>query len=132
MIGVDTNVLLRLFVDDDAGQHQAARQFFAKRNVQDPAFVPVVVLAELVWALMKRYGYAHSKVLELIEVMTHSADFAIEHVEHVGRAIDHCRDNGTRLTDVLVAFVAASRGCRATVTFDLAAAKRIPGMELLK
>jgi predicted nucleic-acid-binding protein len=132
MIGVDTNVLLRLFVDDNVVQHRAAQSFFSDRGPQDPVFVSLVVLAELVWVLTKRYGYSHIRTVELLEGMTNSGDFVIERVDLVREAIDLCRIGAARMVDALVAKIGVAQGCRSTVTFDTRAAKRIPGMELPK
>ncbi len=36
MIGVDSNLLLRLFVEDDADQHRRALEFFSERSAEEP------------------------------------------------------------------------------------------------
>src|SRR5687768_18328905 len=132
MIGVDTNVLLRLFVNDNESQHKAAQTFFGKRNARDPAFISSIVLAELVWALSKRYEYPRDRILDLVDRIVSSADFVVEQPDIVGRAIEQCRGASASLTDVLVSFLAAVRGCERTMTFDRDAAELVPGMELLK
>ncbi len=49
MIGVDTNILVRYLVGDDAAQAAAAERFFEVRcSPERPAFVDRVVMAELV------------------------------------------------------------------------------------
>lgn len=132
MIGVDTNVLLRLFVNDNEPQHKAVRRFITERNPGDPAFVPLVVLVELEWALTKRYGYSQERLFELLDAIAASPDFLLEQIDVVVRAVEHCRSTSARLTDVLVALLAEVQGCTNTVTFDREAARQIPGMELLK
>lgn len=132
MIGVDTNVLLRLFVNDDEIQHKAAVSFFSERGAKEPAFVSSPVLVELIWALSKRYGYEQEKLLDLLAGMTSSSDFVVEHSDLVSKAVDHCRNVNAGVIDTLVALVAEARGCVKIVTFDRDAAKRVSGMELLK
>jgi predicted nucleic-acid-binding protein len=132
MIGVDTNVLLRLFVNDNEAQHRAAKAFFAQRSAGDPAFVSSIVLAELIWALSKRYGYPRERITGLVDGIASSTDFVVEQSEIVGRAVEHCRGTNSNLTDVLVSLLASVRGCERTMTFDRDAAKLVPGMELLK
>src|SRR5438552_11656093 len=54
MIAVDTNVLLRRLLDDDATQAEKARRLF---ETNESVLVTDVVLAETVWTLTgKRYG----------------------------------------------------------------------------
>jgi predicted nucleic-acid-binding protein len=132
MIGVDTNVLLRLFVNDNEAQHKAVQAFFGRRAAGDAAFISSIVLAELIWALSKRYGYPRRRILDLVDGITRSADFVLEQSEIVVRAVEHCRGANSSLTDVLVSFLAAAQGCEKTMTFDREAAKLVPDMELLK
>lgn len=132
MIGVDTNVLLRLFVNDNELQHKLALEFFRERNSRSPAFISSVVFAELIWALSKRYGYSQDQILDLVTQLINSTDFVIEQAEVISRVVDHCRSANSSLTDTLVSHLAATRGCEKTMTFDRDAAKRVPGMELLK
>ena len=44
MIGIDTNILLRFILADDAVQLQHARAFLSARSADDPAFVPGFVI----------------------------------------------------------------------------------------
>ena len=51
MIGLDTNVLLRLFVEDDPAQSDRARRFVDAAAADEPCIVNPVVLAEFAWTL---------------------------------------------------------------------------------
>ena len=132
MIGVDTNVLLRLFVNDDAAQYAKSQRFFSERSETSPAYISVIVLVELMWVLSARYGYTQRKILDLVETLSASDEFVFERNAAVLRALEVCRQNASRMADVLVAMVGVSDGCSKTMTFDRDAAKRVPGMELLK
>ncbi|MFK4811364.1 PIN domain-containing protein [Devosia sp. ZW T5_3] len=131
MIGVDTNILARLFVDDDDRQRELANRFFADRTPSDPAFVSLVVIAELAWLLRRTYDYPHQAILEAVMALLDSADFAVEARDIVLAAVDTAGAHRFGLADVLIAEIASRAGCAATMTFDKTAAKRIPGMELL-
>jgi predicted nucleic-acid-binding protein len=132
MIGVDTNVLLRLFVNDNAAQYASSQRFFEDRDGRSPAYVSLIVLVELAWVLAVRYGYRQDAILNLVETVALSEDFVLERQTTVLNAVEVCRASASRIADVLVAMVAAADGCTTTMTFDRDAAKRIPGMELLK
>lgn len=132
MIGVDTNVLVRLFVVDDRRQSDTAGRFFAERSTADPAFVSLVVVAELVWLLEDTYDFSHAAIVGVLEDLLASPDFALERTDFVSDAVELAKRKKVDIADFLVARIALANGSRSAVTFDRAAAKRIPGMELLK
>jgi predicted nucleic-acid-binding protein len=129
--GVDTNVLLRHIVRDDEGQARIATDFIASRTRDDPAFVSIVVLAELVWALRKTYGYPNHQVHALIVALLESAELSFEDELELTRMFAGARRAAGEVADNLIAHCAARAGCLSTVTFDRAAAGAIPSMELL-
>jgi predicted nucleic-acid-binding protein len=132
MIGVDTNVLLRLFVNDNAAQYESSQRFFAGRSKASPAYVSLIVIVELAWVLAVRYGYRQETIVNLLETLALSDDFVLERQAVVLKAVDVCQAGTSRMADVLVAMIGTAEGCTTTMTFDRDAAKRIPGMELLR
>jgi predicted nucleic-acid-binding protein len=131
MIGVDTNVLVRVAVADSPAQTAAAHKFLSARTADDPAFVSTVVLAELAWVLDHAYGFTHQMLHEVFDWVMESANIAIERPDLVERAISHARTARAGIADCIISALAAEAGATRTVTFDKLAAKRIPGMELL-
>ncbi len=130
MIGIDTNVLLRLLTADDAGQHQAALAFFKQRSSESPAFVSAVTLAETVWVLNKSYQFTQEEIRSVLSQILDSDDFVVEARE----SLEFLRQEGAnpmRLGDYLVTHLCVKAGCKRIVTFDRRAAKTVPGMELL-
>jgi predicted nucleic-acid-binding protein len=130
MIGIDTNVLLRLLTADDARQHQAALAFFRERSPSSPAFVSAVTLAEMVWVLRRSYRFSIEEICSSLSKILDSDDFVVEARESV-EFIRQDGANPTRLGDYLVAHLCRKAGCERTVTFDRQAANSVPGMELL-
>ena len=60
MIAVDTNVLLRRLLNDDATQAERARRLFES---EESVLIADVVLAEAVWTLTgKRYGAGREEI----------------------------------------------------------------------
>ncbi|MET0599365.1 MAG: PIN domain-containing protein [Mesorhizobium sp.] len=131
MIGVDTNVLVRLLTQDDADQNARARAFFAERNARDPAYVSAIVLAKALWLLRKRMMYPPEVVELALRGMLSSNDIRLEHAERLGELLDTPGSKQVELTDCLVAWSAAEAGCSHTVTFDRRAATAVQGMELI-
>jgi predicted nucleic-acid-binding protein len=131
MIGVDSNVLLRLFTRDDLEQAAVAARYLSERTESDPAFVSAVVICELVWVLQKSYGYSDTKVHEALDSLFQSANVVIENAELLDRAISEARKQQAGIADCIIAALAAEAGATKTVTFDQTTAKRVPSMELL-
>lgn len=131
MIGVDTNVLVRLFVPVEP-QRDAALAFFGKRSPADPAYVSLVVLAEFAWVLRRRYKYSFASIGEGIQRVLDSDDFVVEERGRVEWALAHYTRSKIDFSDLLIARSAAAAGAHRTITFDIDATKYIPGMELLK
>jgi predicted nucleic-acid-binding protein len=132
VIGVDTNVLLRLFIDDDHKQHQAVVRFFEARTSKDTAFISLITVVEFVWVLKRVYQRPQSEALGLLQRVIASEDAVVESVDRIRQAIALAMETDADFSDVLIANAGAVAGCRGTVTFDGAAAKLVPGMELLK
>lgn len=129
LIGVDTNVLVRLLTADDRGQHGKALDFFGKRSVDSPAYLSAVTIAETIWVLRLSYKFSHSEILDAVAALLDTDDFVVE-----GRAaLLAAKEAGkpALLTDFVVAYLGERGGCSHTVTFDRRAAKAIPSMELL-
>lgn len=132
MIGVDTNVLARLFLDDDPKQTASARKFFAARNPADPAFISALVIAEFVWLLTSRYRYPVDSAHAALAVVFGSGDVVVEREGVLKEAIAAARAANADVADALIAAIALDDGASSIVTFDRDAAKLVPGMELLK
>ncbi len=131
MIGVDTNILLRLLVVDDPEQSEKARNFLSQRSAEDPAYISGIVLAELVWVLRRRLGYQHPQIAELPLSFLASEDVVMENAEELGLLLSEENAPVDTLADNMVTWAAMKAGCSKVVTFDRRAAKMIPGMELL-
>jgi predicted nucleic-acid-binding protein len=56
MIGLDTNVLVRYIMQDDATQSLKAAKLMESLTVDDPGFVSLVSVVELGWVLTNLFG----------------------------------------------------------------------------
>lgn len=131
MKAVDTNVLLRYLVGDDELQSPIAAVFMRQRTEDDPAFVSLIVLAELIWALQTHYGYPREQVHSLLMALIETAEVVFEDEEYLSLLITGDRPIKADIADHLISHCASRAGCSATVTFDRQAAKSVSGMELL-
>ncbi len=131
MIGIDTNVLVRFFADDDAEQGAAARRLLNQDlNPGRPGFVSLVTLTELAWVLRSRYSASRDDVISAIETLLVAPQLKVQDDDAVWLALDHCDEPGIAVADALIAALGRHHGCTHTMTFDRRAA-RIDGMALL-
>ena len=64
MAALDTNVMVRYIVQDDAAQLAAAKRLISRCVGEGlPLFVPVTVVLELEWVLRSNFGFAKDDVL---------------------------------------------------------------------
>lgn len=131
MIGVDTKVLVRVFVDEAPDQTRAAIKLLGALSQDNPAFVGTIVLVELAWVLKRSYGFDDGAILAAVESLLESANIEVENADRVQEAVSAAHEHGSDLADSLIALSAAAAGASKVMTFDRNAAKHIPGMELL-
>ncbi|MGD9740532.1 MAG: PIN domain-containing protein [Bauldia sp.] len=132
MIGLDTNILVRLITGDDPAQAARAAAFLtAHCSSSEPAFISCVVLAELEWVLAGSYGYGVEEIATAIDGIVKAADQSVEHEPAVRAALSKYRAGGVDFADALIGAINSARGCNETVTFDRRAARK-NGFRLLR
>ena len=132
MIGIDTNVLLRLLVRDDETQLRAAERFIAAHcAADDPGYVSHIVIVEVVWALKGYFGYDRTQIGSAIRGLLDVSELEVESAEDVHAALKDYESSTAGFADCLLARSNVSTGCEFTITFDRKAAK-LKGFELLK
>jgi predicted nucleic-acid-binding protein len=123
MIGLDTNILVRLFVEDDRVQTAQAKRFVDLKCTPDsPGFVNCIVLAELAWVL-RRHGYGRADIAAIVERLLTGRDRRVDHHDQVVAALADHKAGRIDLVDSLIARINRAHGCEATATFDRKAAK---------
>ncbi len=119
MIGIDTNVLLRLWLDDDPAQSRRIDTLLAEHgNTAGSLLVSDVVLAEAVWTLSSAYTQAKAEQLKAVRSLLEEAAFAFENRDAVAAALATCEQSNCGFSDCLIAAKHAALGCEFTATFD--------------
>ncbi len=121
MIGLDTNVLLRLFIEDDPAQCERVRHFVEAATADEPCLVNSVVLAEFAWALAKKMKWKRGEVARLIEEVLSADDLDIPQRRAARGALAAYRTGKADFPDYFLAEINAELGCASTATFDVAA-----------
>lgn len=126
MRAVDTNVLVRLVVRDDAPQLARAEAFVSKG-----AWVSTVVLAETVWTLAAVYSLTPAAIAVVVAGFLDNADLALQDADAVTAALQHFRRHPSLgFTDCLVVELARKGGYLPLGTFDRSLA-RVEGAKAL-
>ncbi len=131
-VGIDTNVLLRLLVDDDERQRAAVLKFGAGIGTAYSGFITVVSLIEIDWALRTRYGFARRDSVAAIRRLLRLRGVEIQSAEAVVRSLAGVDDGNGDFADLMIAHLSLHAGCDRIVTLDKKAASKIPVMELLQ
>ena len=123
MIGLDTNVLLRLFIDDDAEQCERARAFVDAASEGEPCLVNWSCSPNLSGRSPSRLAAANDEIIKYLDGVLQSDDLEIERKAAARAAFAAYRSGKADFSDYLLAEVNASLGCASTATFDREALK---------
>ncbi|MDQ2927950.1 MAG: type II toxin-antitoxin system VapC family toxin [Caldimonas sp.] len=121
MIGIDTDVLLRLLLNDDAGQMASIEKLF-DAYAQRPGSVLIsdVVLAETVWTLGAVYRQPKAALLNALRAMLAEPAYAFESRAAVEHAVESCAGGRAGFSDALIVAKNAAAGCEFTASFNRA------------
>jgi predicted nucleic-acid-binding protein len=127
MLGIDTNVVIRLVVADDAEQTRRARKLVDQTLGRDEAvLISLLVLLESEWVLRSRYGFNREALLGIFRALLEARELSFEDEPAFEEALFRWQDSVCEFSDCLITAHNRQIGCRATATFDGKAA-RLPG-----
>jgi len=119
MRAVDTNLLVRLVVRDDAAQVVAAEAFIAKG-----AWVSHLVLAETLWVLDAVYDRSPAQIAGAIERLLNHKELTLQDADAVTLALGRFRSRlSLGFSDCLVLEISRKAGHLPLGTFDRNLAK---------
>ena len=131
MIAIDTNVLVRLLVNDDQQQGAKAKQLFDANADQDGSiWLGDTVLVELVWVLTRSYGRSRQAVLTALRALANNASVTLESGHTIHAALDSFAAGSADFADCLLAENSRQAGCDSLYTFDRAM-RGMVGVKLL-
>ncbi len=119
MRAVDTNILVRLLVRDDAAKVKVAENFIEKG-----AWVSNLVLVETLWVLDAVYERSPSQLAKAIDLLLNHETLTVQDADVVTAALGHCRERPTLgFSDCLILEIARKAGHLPLGTFDKNLAK---------
>jgi len=122
MIGLDTNVLLRLGDDLEPDQRDRARALIGSQGASG-CFVNAIVLSEFAWTLTRVYKLSRADVAARIAIILEAPEFVVASLAEASRAVMRFRDGPADFADYFLAEINASAACAMTATFDRDALK---------
>lgn len=111
MIAADTNVALRLILEDDEEQVAAVRAIMADQRL----FLPLTVILETGWVLASRYQMPRANLADALAALLVLDRVEVSRADQVGWAIERFRA-GADWADMV--HLIASQKLRGFVTLD--------------
>jgi predicted nucleic-acid-binding protein len=131
MRGLDTNILVRYLMNDDAGQAQIVDRLLADCRTQgETLFIPVIVVCEMLWVLDRVHGQTKEEMIRALEELLELDIFKFEQEFVIRQSLIQYRRGKATLPDYVIGEISRQAGCRDTVTFDRVLS-RAPGYTLL-
>jgi predicted nucleic-acid-binding protein len=122
VIGLDTNVLLRLFDRADQAQTRATEQLIAEQAQQGCLLNPIV-LSEFAWTLARTYKMRREVVADHIDRILEAPEFIVPFADEAADAAGRFRKGPADFADYFFAAINRTLGCTTTLTFNDDAAK---------
>lgn len=126
--GIDTNVFLRVFIDDDGPQHRQAVELVAE---QGQVFIGMVVIVEAVWALRSLFKFSKERLIQFLNTVLEADSFVLDQRDVIESAIFAYAQGSADFPDYVILETARNRGAEQLFTFDRGLAKA-EGAQLLK
>ena len=131
MIGLDTNIVLRYLLQDDPKQTRQANQILDRRlSEQNPGFISLVTVLEIVWVLRSLLKQTASQIATHIEHLLAADSLEVQNEQQVFEAAFALKRGAGEFEDALIGALNAWAGCSSTLTFDRKAA-RLPHFQVI-
>ena len=131
MIGIDTNVLLRLWLNDDPEQAEAITKLLTPYQSQiHGILINDLVLVEAVWVLRSVYGQSKAAIVDVLRRTLAEPAYRFDDRTIAESAVAAFEDCNADFSDCLIAAKNAASDCDFTATFDRAMGP-LPGIKVL-
>ena len=116
---VDANVFLRVFTEDDQGQHARATRLLRRAAAGELELVTgPPVLFEVAWTLRRSYRQPPVQVLAALAAIAATPGLHLTDAGVVDAALDLARQTGIDFADAYIAASARAQGIESIATFN--------------
>jgi predicted nucleic-acid-binding protein len=131
MIGLDTNIILRYLLQDDAKQSRQANQIIDRQlSEQNPGFISLVTVLEIVWVLRSLLKRDPFQIASHIEHLLAADSLEVQNEQQVFEAAFAVKRGTGEFEDALIGALDTWAGCSRTLTFDRKAS-RLPHFQVI-
>ena len=117
MIAIDTNLIVRFLLADDAAQTKKVESFFGKQQGASWGYINNIVICELFWILKTVYRLSREQIANMIENLLKTSDLQFQDEELCSFALTDYR-NGQDFADSLIGHINIKSQCTTTYTLD--------------
>jgi predicted nucleic-acid-binding protein len=114
----DTNVLVRVLVEDDPEQSATALEHWRRALEAGGVFLPKVVLVETVWVLGRAYGFERERIRAVLAALLRLRGLTVEDRGEVEAALGAFTQTSADFSDHLILEVARAVDALPVQTFD--------------
>jgi len=119
VIALDTNVLVRYLVKDDATQTALAAELIDRVIAADESlFVSDIVVCETVWVLRVSYRVGRSEAAALLRQLFRARHLLFRAVDQLSRALEAYAAGKGDFADYVIREHARAADCESVATFD--------------
>lgn len=125
MRAIDTNVVVRLILDDDQGQREKA-----ERLIEEPFLVLPTVILETIWVVHSQIGLPRAEVVERLGYLLGHENAVVQSSDVIGWALDRFAD-GADFADMLHVGFAVAADADRFATFDKKLRRHVDAPDLV-
>ncbi len=130
---VDTNIIIRLAVKDDARQREACVKLLEKAaNRELMLYILPVAVLETVWILEKYYRLPKKKVRDFVEALLNTPDIICDMENVFKQAIVVYEEKNIKFADAVMGYWGLEKGITDVFTYDEKDFRRIEGLKVHK
>ena len=127
MIALDTNVLVRMLVEDDRRQARIIEETIARAEKESiPVLILSEVLVETVWVLESVYQCSREEIVKFLQTLIVTPVFSFVDPQVVRRVIHEYKKGGD-FADLLIVNQAMEQQVKTLLSFDKKLQKKFPG-----
>ena len=131
MIGLDTNVVLRLLLSDNPAQKMRAAKFIQQtKRLDTRIIITLAVVLEMEWVLRSSAKMNKAEVLTIFNLLLESYDIEINNEKVLEQALHIYENAASDFAECLFLAQYQRMGCSTMMTFDAKAA-RTTGVDLV-
>jgi predicted nucleic-acid-binding protein len=124
MIGTDTNILVRAYLEDDKDQAEEAKEFLLKTTKEKSLFISSYAILEFAWVL-KTKNYSRKEIYEAVIMLMDSIGVIIGQKDVVLTALEKYIKGKADFGDYMILAEGEKNKAYKLKTFDKAVQKEL-------